>query len=85
MLPLLRPFIGIAALFRIIDAVKTFDEIQVISAGGPAGASQTLYVLAYKNAFSFLSFGTAAAICTLMFAIALVGSLLIGQYRGTAH
>ena len=41
-LPLLRPYIVVAALFRGIDAIKTFDTIFVITKGGPAFASETL-------------------------------------------
>jgi multiple sugar transport system permease protein len=80
-LPLLRPFIGIAALIRVIDAVKTYDEIQVISGGGPAGASETLYMYGYKVSFTYLAFGSAAAVLILMFLIILAVSLFVVRMR----
>lgn len=80
-IPLLRPYLGVAVLIRAIDAIKTFDEIQVISAGGPAGASETLYILGYKQTFTFLSFGAAAAIIVLMFLAILGASLALIRVR----
>ncbi len=80
-LPLLRPFIGVAALIRLIDAIKTFDEVLVISGGGPAGASETLYMYAYKVAFSFLTFGYVSAVLILLFLFILVASLAVVRLR----
>lgn len=80
-LPFLRPFIAIAALLRTIDAIKTFDEIQVITAGGPAGGTQTTYLYAYKVGFTYLNFGDVSAILVLMFAAIVVASLLIIRAR----
>jgi multiple sugar transport system permease protein len=80
-LPLLQPFVGVAALLRLIDAIKTFDEVLVISGGGPAGASETLYLYAYKVAFSYLTFGYASAVLIAMFAVILVVSLAVARFR----
>src|SRR5207245_51761 len=41
-LPLLRPIIIVAILFRAIDAIKTFDIIFVMTQGGPANATETI-------------------------------------------
>ncbi len=80
-IPLLRPYIGAAGLLRVIDALKTFDEILVISGGGPAGASETLYLLGYKLSFTFLSFGQAAAVIILMFMVILTSSAALARLR----
>ena len=80
-LPLLQPFIGAAVMLRVIDALKTFDEIQVISGGGPAGASETLYMLGYKLSFTFLNFGAAAAVITFMFLYIMVTSIGLARWR----
>jgi len=83
-LPLLRPHIGVAALLRLIDAIKTFDEVMVISEGGPAGASETLYLYGYKVAFSFMTFGYASALLIVLFLIVLVASMLVLRLRRAA-
>ena len=83
-LPLLRPFIGVAALVRLIDAVKSFDLMMVITAGGPAGASETLYLYGYKVSFHYMTFGYASAVLILLFLIVLVLSMVVIRLRRTS-
>jgi multiple sugar transport system permease protein len=80
-LPLLRPYVGVAALIRAIDAIKTFDIVMVITGGGPAGASEMLYLYGYKVSFHFLTFGYASAVLVLLFLTVLVVSLVIIKLR----
>jgi multiple sugar transport system permease protein len=42
--PLVLPFIVVAAVIRIIDALKAFEVIYVISSGGPGTASETINI-----------------------------------------
>ena len=51
-LPLMRPTIVTAALFRLIDSLKTFDIIFVMTQGGPGGASDTINIYLFNTAFS---------------------------------
>ncbi len=82
-LPLLRPYIVVAALFRGIDALKTFDTIYVITRGGPAFASETLNLYIYSNAFEYLHIGYSSAMLVVFFWIVLALSLaLIAVRRG---
>ena len=48
-LPLLRPTLMVAILFRAIDCLKTFDTIMVITSGGPGTASETLNISSYAD------------------------------------
>ena len=57
-LPLIMPFIVVAAVIRTIDAVKAFDTIYVISQGGPGTASETINLYLYLQAFAFYNVGT---------------------------
>jgi multiple sugar transport system permease protein len=68
-LPLLRPFLYVAVLFRSIDAFKTFDLIYVLTAGGPGTATTTINLYGYKQAIEFLSLGRGAAIAILIMII----------------
>lgn len=68
-LPLLKPFLAIALLFRSIDAFKTFDIIYVLTAGGPGTSTTTLNMLAYKQAIEFVSLGYGATIAIVMLII----------------
>jgi len=81
-LPLLKPYIMVAVLFRSIDALKTFDSIQVLTSGGPGTSTTTVNYYAFREAINNLEFGrgTAAAICLLIIAIVL-SKLLISRLR----
>jgi multiple sugar transport system permease protein len=70
-LPMLRPYIVVAALFRGIDALKTFDSIYVITRGGPGFASETLNLYIYATAFDYLHFGYSSAMLVVFFLIVL--------------
>src|SRR4029450_4216116 len=50
-LPLVAPFLLVAAVIRTIDALKTFDTIYVITSGGPGTASETINLYLYLQAF----------------------------------
>ena len=50
-LPLLLPVLGVAILFRAIDALRIFDLVYVLTGGGPGGSTETLSVYAYKLFF----------------------------------
>lgn len=61
-LPLLRPVLVVVLMFRTIDALKVFDLIWVMTAGGPGFDSETLYVYAYNQAFKYLDLGYGSAV-----------------------
>ena len=80
-LPLVWPFIVVAAVIRGIDALKAFDTIFVISNGGPGTASETLNILLYLQAFSFYDIGYASAIVVVFFVLVLMVTLLMLWFR----
>ncbi|MDT7952243.1 MAG: sugar ABC transporter permease [Acetobacteraceae bacterium] len=80
-LPLVWPFIMVAAVIRGVDALKAFDTIFVISNGGPGTASETLNILLYLQAFSFYDIGYASAIVVVFFALILLVTLLMLHFR----
>jgi multiple sugar transport system permease protein len=80
-LPLVRPTVVVALLFRSIDALKTFDTIYVITQGGPNLATETLNIFAYNEAFSYLHMGYASAVIVAFFTIVLSVSLLLIKIR----
>jgi len=80
-LPMLMPTITIAALLRLIDALKTFDIIYAMTGGGPGYASETLNIYTYQQAFSYFSFGFASAALVAFFALVLGMSLIMTTTR----
>jgi trehalose/maltose transport system permease protein len=71
-LPLLKPVILLALLFRTMDAARVFDLIFVLTGGGPANQTETLVVYAYKLLYRTLQFGYGAtvAVATFLFIFA---------------
>lgn len=70
-LPLLTPTILVAILLRLIDVLKTFDIIYSTTQGGPGFASETLNILAYRQAFENFQFGQSSATLVIFFVIVL--------------
>ena len=60
-LPLLRPALLVALLFRTVDAVRVFDLVYVLTRGGPGGSTETVSVLTYMILFQELDVGRASA------------------------
>jgi multiple sugar transport system permease protein len=65
-LPLLKGAIAVALLFRVIDALNTFELIYVMTKGGPGRATQTFSLLGWKTAFQGFDLGQAAALGVVM-------------------
>jgi multiple sugar transport system permease protein len=82
-LPLVLPFIFIAAMIRTIDAVKSFDIIFAITQGGPGSASETINLYLYSAAFVYYDLGYGSAIAVIFFAliVLLAGVLLYLRQR----
>jgi multiple sugar transport system permease protein len=82
-LPLLRPIIIVAVLFRAIDAIKTFDIIFVMTQGGPSNASETINILLFNQAFAYFNIGYASSLAVALFAIVMGASLILMKVRRT--
>lgn len=69
-LPLLKPVILVVLIFRTLDAFRVFDAVYVLTGGGPANATETLSIYAYKVLFQTLQFGYGSAISLTIFLLA---------------
>ena len=76
-LPMLRGALFVAILFRLVDAINTFELIYVMTRGGPGRATQILSIFGWRTAFQEFDFGTAAALGVVMLAICIVGATLM--------
>jgi multiple sugar transport system permease protein len=74
--PLLRPTLAIAVLFRVLQAFGLFDLPYVMTNGGPGTATTSLAILGYKAIFQNLNFGTGAAVATTTALLVLLGCLI---------
>ena len=74
-LPLLRPVLVVAMLFRTIDGIRIFDLLYVLTGGGPGGSTTSVSLYAYEY-FLSSDFGYGSAISFVLFAIAMGLSLV---------
>jgi multiple sugar transport system permease protein len=84
-LPLVAPFLVVAAVVRTIDALKAFDTIYVISSGGPGTASETINLYLYLQAFAFYNVGYSSAVVVVFFVLILGLALVLLHVRQKAQ
>jgi multiple sugar transport system permease protein len=73
-LPMLRPAIFVALIFRTITAIQTFDIPFALTGGGPGDSTETLAMYIHKTTLDFLDFGYGSTLATLMFVISMVAT-----------
>jgi multiple sugar transport system permease protein len=71
-LPLLKPTMLVALIFRTIEAFRVFDIVFVMTGGGPGNSTETLSLYAYKTIFRNLDFGMGSAVAVVIFLFVLV-------------
>lgn len=71
-LPLLRPAILIAMLFRFIFAFRLFSEVWLLTQGGPIRSTEVVSVYLYLEAFRYNAFGLASATGWIMVVVCLL-------------
>jgi ABC-type sugar transport system permease subunit len=68
-LPLLRPSIAIAMIFRALEAFRVFDLVFVLTGGGPGTATEVVSIYAFTSLLQNLRFGYGAALSVIVFVI----------------
>ena len=82
-LPLMKPAILVALLFRTLDAFRIFDNIFILTAGGNNTGSVS--ILGYDNLFTALNLGVGSAISILIFVcVAIIAFLFIKGFGAAA-
>lgn len=74
-LPLLKPAATVAFLMRVIIALRFFDIIWVMTRGGPAGTTEMLGTLAYKQSIQSMNMGSGSAVTTIIFILSFLISI----------
>lgn len=71
-LPLLAPAILVALLLRTMDLLRIFDQVFILTQGGPGFATETISLYIYKTAFRFYDFGYAAAMSLALLGVTMI-------------
>jgi multiple sugar transport system permease protein len=83
--PLLMPVIWVAALFRVMDSLRVFELVYILTGGGPGTSTESVTSLAYEQGLRNFSMGQAAAVSYVLFAVLAVVSLGIVWLRNRAE
>ncbi|MBN9362249.1 MULTISPECIES: sugar ABC transporter permease [unclassified Devosia] len=67
--PMLAPTTFFVTTISLISSFQVFDQVWIMTQGGPAGATSVMVELIYKNAFSYYKMGYASAISWVLFAL----------------
>ena len=74
-LPFIAPILTVSAMFRLIDSVKAFPLIFLLTGGGPGSVTEVTNYYAYLLAFDFNEIGYSSAITIVMLMLVVVMSL----------
>ena len=81
-LPLMKPAILVALLFRTLDAFRIFDSVFVMTAG--ANDTETVSILGYNQLFNRLNLGIGSAVSVLIFVCVIILAVLFVKGFGTS-
>ncbi len=79
-IPLLMPQIVISLLFRFAQAFGVFDLVQVMTGGGPAGATETVSVYIYATVRRYLDFGYGASLVVVTFLLLILAVAIAAHF-----
>ena len=82
-LPLLRPALLVALLFRTLDAFRVFDVVYVMTAGGPGTATEVLSLYTFSTLLQHLRFGYGSALSMIIFLATFFLALLYIRAAGS--
>ncbi|ONI37652.1 hypothetical protein AN639_12090 [Candidatus Epulonipiscium fishelsonii] len=70
--PLLLKITSIVVILALVDVLKVFQEVYIMTGGGPDNSTITLPFLIYNEAFSYLRLGNGAAISYILFTVTVI-------------
>jgi multiple sugar transport system permease protein len=79
LLPLMAPIILLLLIMGVINGFLVFDQVFILTEGGPLGTTDVLGMLLYRRGFRFFDLGGAAAVGWVMFG--LVAAITLVQWR----
>lgn len=81
-LPLMRPYLTLVAVISAISAMKVFEEVYIMTQGGPLDSSKTIVYYVYEQAFQSLEVSYACTIGLVLFLLIFVLSILRLSFGG---
>jgi multiple sugar transport system permease protein len=81
-IPMLSPSTFLISILLVISSFKLFDQIVIMTDGGPGRATYVLVYYIYYQAFQLFRFGYASAIATVLFAVVLIVTIIQFKLEG---
>ena len=75
MLPMLRPVLSVAVLFRAAEAIREFDKVYILTGGGPGSATEVADLYLYRVSFNNWDLSYGATLGLVMFAVSMVAAV----------
>ena len=82
LIPMMMPVIAVTFLFRLVTSLKVFDEIYLLTGGGPGSATEVISYTIYRTFFTQdrMGYGSAMSVAVLFFiSLAMIGVLMAGR------
>jgi multiple sugar transport system permease protein len=85
-LPLISPTTFFLVIVQLVAAIQTYDQINILTQGGPSGSTRTLLYLYYQSAFTSFQIGEASAVAiTIILGCAGLSLISFIAGRKTVH
>lgn len=81
-LPLVKPSLLVALLFRTLDAFRVYDLIVILTGGGPGNGTESLSIYAYKLMFDQSNYGYSSVVVMGMFVVVAIIAFLYVKVLG---
>ncbi len=80
-LPSISPTTFFLMIITMVNSLQAYDQIQILTQGGPAGSTRTLLYMYYQLGFNEYNMGQATGVAVIMIIITVILSLI--QFRGS--
>jgi multiple sugar transport system permease protein len=85
MLPMMWPYILVAVIFRVMDCIKVFDSVYVLTKGGPGSATTTLQINAYLQGMNYMWYSRASTYMFLLWILVYIAANYLVKLLGKAQ
>jgi multiple sugar transport system permease protein len=83
-LPQIRPLLVLVLLIRLMDSLREFDKVFIMTAGGPGTSTETLPIYLWRSAFQYYDMGYSAAVGIVMLvAISILATVVVRRFEAT--
>lgn len=79
-LPAIGPATVLATMTTTVSSLKAYDQIAIMTAGGPARSTETLTFLIWRRGIDFLDIGGAAVVNLVLLAVAVIATIVLGLF-----